>query len=544
MLLEARAKTPSNAGNMSATKTLGNESLFSSGKNQTFFGKLRKVGAGVSIGAIGLTGIGMLAPHEKNIDQEALNSFRQRTPVEKVLSETGNAFAIQKAKAATEGAIGEPAFKAASFSDGSESNPYYGAITGMADARIIGGFEDGTFGPDKPVTRQQFAKMIDGTMNLTVVEGAWNDKKPPFNDVVEPNDPNSLYPNDYIAVAFQNGITQGKTPGNYAPYDNITRAQVDTMIVRAAQNLKPGVLRNPPGGYVSSEGNFDPTHGPNLTIAEYNGLTDGLVGYGRGLNWNPWQNSTRAECAQMLWNLKNKIENSSNGVKGLEGSLITVTLQELLQNKEPKAFKTAEVKDSPERQRLNTLYAQYNQGETALVVEDTNNGDEMNAVVVSGPLKMSNDPNIAYSLDGYGMNYSGGQPEYGDYIYKGATLEGSDNQSEFVMVFENPDTGEIFPMQVNLDPNDGNDTGIGIVNLKQPVQDANEFRGIKYRLFYQLENGLEVINFIKPGDRALVFVGKDFNGNPTKNNNGIYKMRSIMTFRFDGYDQLKQALER
>ena len=40
------------------------------------------------------------------------------------------------------------------------THPYYAAITDLASRGIIGGYQDGTFGPDNPVTRQQFAKMI------------------------------------------------------------------------------------------------------------------------------------------------------------------------------------------------------------------------------------------------------------------------------------------------------------------------------------------------------------------------------------------------
>ena len=279
-------------------RTSGNEGQASSGQNSTFFGELRKkatVPLAVAGVATGLLGAKMFAPAERSTDQEALNSLKNRPASELVLG------SVEAAKA--EGVIGEPAFKSASFPDVSDSNPYYEAITGMADAGIIGGFDDGTFGPDKLVTRQQFAKMIVGAMSPTVVatEDSWQDSNKPFNDLV-PDDPNSLYPNDYVAEAFKNGITQGKSPGKYAPYDNITRAHVTTMAVRAAQNLEPGVLQDPPANYTGTLGDFDPNHGKNLIKAEYNGLTEGLREFYAG--WNPWQEATRGEVAQMLWNLK------------------------------------------------------------------------------------------------------------------------------------------------------------------------------------------------------------------------------------------------
>jgi len=301
-------------------RTSCNEGQASSGQNPTFLGKLRKkatIPLAVAGVATGLLGAKMFAPTERSTDQEALNSFKQRTTIEKVLSETGDAITVQNAKA--EGVIGEPAFKAASFPDVSESNPYYEAITGMADAGIISGFDDGTFGPDKLVTRQQFAKMIVGAMSPTVAatEDSWQDSNKPFNDLV-PDDPNSLYPNDYVAVAAANGITQGKSPGKYAPYDNITRAQVDTMMVRAAKNLQAGRLATPPEGYQSILGNFSPDHTALWNMADYNGLLMKLADYDN--SWDPWQNATRGEVAQMLWNLKNYKEQTKSGADlvGLE----------------------------------------------------------------------------------------------------------------------------------------------------------------------------------------------------------------------------------
>ena len=73
------------------------------------------------------------------------------------------------------------------------------------------------------------------------------------------------------------------------------------MIVRAVQNLSPGTLVSPPSGYAGSLGIFDPEHGPNMRIAEYNGMLTGLVGFGP--SWSPWAAASRGETAPMLWNL-------------------------------------------------------------------------------------------------------------------------------------------------------------------------------------------------------------------------------------------------
>jgi hypothetical protein len=124
----------------------------------------------------------------------------------------------------------------------------------------------------------------------------------PFADL-GPDDPNDLYPHDYIALIAQTGVTVGKTPTTFAPWENVSRAQVLSMVVRAAQNKFAigGILAPPPAGYQGSLGDFSPAHAENARIAEHNGLTAGLVGFGPG--WDPWAPATRGECAQIIWNL-------------------------------------------------------------------------------------------------------------------------------------------------------------------------------------------------------------------------------------------------
>lgn len=179
------------------------------------------------------------------------------------------------------------------FPDVGDGHPYRTAIEGMYDLGIISGYGSGLFGPDDSVKRAQFAKMIVGTMDLEVHEGMAS----PFTDLGA-NPTGDLYPHEYVAAAFANGITNGITSTTFGPYVPITRAQVVTMIVRA---VGMGELSSPPTSYVGSVGNFSETHAPYMRIAEYNGLLSGLQGFGPG--WDPWQTATRGECAQILWNV-------------------------------------------------------------------------------------------------------------------------------------------------------------------------------------------------------------------------------------------------
>ena len=73
------------------------------------------------------------------------------------------------------------------------------------------------------------------------------------------------------------------------------------MLVRGAESRAPAALRLPPTGYEGSFPGFSDVHGSAMRTAEYTGFLRDLEGLGP--RWDPWAPATRAEVAQMLWNL-------------------------------------------------------------------------------------------------------------------------------------------------------------------------------------------------------------------------------------------------
>jgi hypothetical protein len=173
-------------------------------------------------------------------------------------------------------------------------SPYGAAIYDLAGRGIITGFEDGTFRPNAPVTRQQFAKMIVKTLGLPVT----GTEVCPFADVALQIGADPFYPSKYVAVCVARGITVGKTPTTFAPNDNITRQQLITMVVRAAR------LSEPTPGYAPdfSPGQFSlEDHYWNARKADFAGLLSGLRVLGSTYDFTAA--ATRGECAQILHNL-------------------------------------------------------------------------------------------------------------------------------------------------------------------------------------------------------------------------------------------------
>jgi hypothetical protein len=186
------------------------------------------------------------------------------------------------------------------FNDVSPDHLYHDAIEGIAALGIITGFSDGTFRPDEPVTRQQFAKMIVRAMGYEA-SGAdaclYGDVADSFaGSFIDPTDP--LYPDHYVAVCVARGITVGKTATTFAPYDHITRQQLITMMARAAALADPAGVFVP--SFFRSQFYLD-EHYLNACKAASAGLLDGLEGMGPEYSF--FNAATRGEVCVLLYNL-------------------------------------------------------------------------------------------------------------------------------------------------------------------------------------------------------------------------------------------------
>ena len=187
-------------------------------------------------------------------------------------------------------AMGVPTtVEARRFSDVTLVDPYFTQIDDLAARGIIGGYTLGNFGPNDPVKRAQFAKMIVGTLGITL--GSSTATR--FTDLGLP-DANG-YPHKYVQAAYDHGITTGVTATTFKPYLNITRAQLITMVARAAN------LPEPPPDYSPGFGNFSSTHYQTARKAAYAGLLDGLPGMGPGYRFLDY--ATRGEVCVILYNL-------------------------------------------------------------------------------------------------------------------------------------------------------------------------------------------------------------------------------------------------
>lgn len=168
---------------------------------------------------------------------------------------------------------------------------FYHEVMSLAGAEIIGGFSDGSFRPDDPVTRGQFAKIV------MLAVGKHTDAIEAAGQATFPDVPWSgvSYPFDYVEEAVDLGIVKGLPGGLFGPYDDITRAQLALMLVRAGGDA----LKAPPAGYVHGFADVPAYADEAVTIARYNGLLSGKT----DTMFDPYGLATRGQVAKMTSNL-------------------------------------------------------------------------------------------------------------------------------------------------------------------------------------------------------------------------------------------------
>lgn len=182
------------------------------------------------------------------------------------------------------------------FCDLIPGQAFYEAAAALWTQKVVGGFADGSFRAGESVKRAQVAKMLAGAIGVEVYGGL---PAPPFSDVG--GNVSALYPREYLSAAHAYGLLQGYRDGRFRPWADVSRAQLATMVVRAARDYLPQGLSETPQGWSGfTSGYADPDHGRNVHTAEYNGLLEGIALDG----WDPGKPALRGEVAQMLLNLQ------------------------------------------------------------------------------------------------------------------------------------------------------------------------------------------------------------------------------------------------
>ena len=127
------------------------------------------------------------------------------------------------------------------FGDVKSSDWYCGYIETASVYEIINGYNNGNFGPNDTITRQQAMVMIARAMKITglTISLTGNDISAllgAYTDGAFVSD----YAKDCIAACLKTGITSGTGNAMISPKDYITRAEVAVMVQRLLQ--KSGLI--------------------------------------------------------------------------------------------------------------------------------------------------------------------------------------------------------------------------------------------------------------------------------------------------------------
>lgn len=167
--------------------------------------------------------------------------------------------------------------KESGFTDVKDTDYYAQAATTLAELNILAGYPDGTFGPEKSITRAEMAvvvcKMIDKDTEAQKAKG-----KTKFSDVEE-----GSWATGYINVASEEGIISGDGDGTFRPGDNVKYEEAIKMIVCAL-------------GYGDDiEVDASDWSKGYIEVAKEKGITDDLKG-------SKGEASTRGDVAVMAYN--------------------------------------------------------------------------------------------------------------------------------------------------------------------------------------------------------------------------------------------------
>ncbi|MFH5779911.1 S-layer homology domain-containing protein [Heyndrickxia oleronia] len=118
--------------------------------------------------------------------------------------------------------------------DGYWSTPY---INSLYAAKLINGYENGTFKPEGNITRAEFAKLVVDAYGLTLTNAAT-----PFTDVKAGN-----WATPYIQTAYANGLIKGVTASKFDPSAPIKRGDLAILLHRADSKFGDVIGNNFPG---------------------------------------------------------------------------------------------------------------------------------------------------------------------------------------------------------------------------------------------------------------------------------------------------------
>ena len=111
---------------------------------------------------------------------------------------------------------------------------YNKEIAAAVEAGYIEGYEDGTFRPNQPISRQEAAKIIAKLHNKNVdVEIEGEDTKTNFKDDADI----AIWADESVDALTKAGVITGYEDNTFKPAGNIKRVEAVVMMTRAVKGM-------------------------------------------------------------------------------------------------------------------------------------------------------------------------------------------------------------------------------------------------------------------------------------------------------------------
>lgn len=187
-------------------------------------------------------------------------------------------------------AVPQTAPQNAAFTDINVGDNHYVAIKFLKDRNVIQGYEDGTFQPDREITRAEALKIILGTLNKAPDPTEKNSTKT-FIDVH-----NADWFAANVKQGIENGIVSGYNDGHFYPNQTINRAESLKMVLLQENNELPVSIDQPPYSDVPVDAWF----APYAEVSKERGL---FLEARKDGSLSPDQTLNRGDFAELIYRL-------------------------------------------------------------------------------------------------------------------------------------------------------------------------------------------------------------------------------------------------
>ncbi|PID13897.1 hypothetical protein CSV63_15400 [Sporosarcina sp. P34] len=248
-------------------------------------------------------------------------------------------FVVGAASAALVASAVAPVAMAATFTDVKDNNSHKEAIDALSNAGVISGYEDGTFKPNKTLTRSDVVKLMGKWLVSEGYKVPTDYKtKPRFSDLKTTSNDELL---KMSALVYDNGVFVGKPDGSLDPAGDITRENMAIVLVRAFDRVHDVDLTS----YVKDQdfkkdvtdlGKAKAEARPAIDVLDFFDITNPAAP-----EFNPKSTTTRGQFASFLYKTTLVDFDEIGGgvvapgvatVKGINATTVEVTFKDEVKN--------------------------------------------------------------------------------------------------------------------------------------------------------------------------------------------------------------------